>query len=356
MRIRLMVILPLFLCGAVQVVAQQISAPIKAAVYVSPPFVMKSGDGYAGFTWELWQQVAGELKLTYDVQEVSTVAQLLQLLREKHVDVAVANLTITASRFETMDFTQPYFDAGLRVMIDEDRHISMGHLMTDLWQGGHVRVYAWLVGIMVVGTVVLTLVDRRYHPEFPEAWREGLAESFYHVMSVATSGSTTHRNLFGAAGRLLGAIWLACGVAVVAYVTSSMTSVMTVSQMTHQINSFNDLRGKHVGVLAGSVGETFSRSAMLDVQGFGTMDQALDALLMRQISAIVNDAPVLEWYDTVHPDLPVTVVGPVFDTEKYGFALPQDSPLTRPISNAILKLQDRGMLDALRMRYFGTTR
>jgi ABC-type amino acid transport substrate-binding protein len=95
---------------------------------------------------------------------------------------------------------------------------------------------------------------------------------------------------------------------------------------------------------------------MLDVQAFGTMDQALDALLNGQVSAIVSDAPVLEWYDTARPDLPITVVGPVFDTQKYGFGLPQDSPLTRPISNAILRLQDKGTLDALRIRYFGTTR
>jgi ABC-type amino acid transport substrate-binding protein len=317
---------------------------------------MKSGDGYAGFTWELWQQVAGELKLTYDVQEVASVTQLLQLLRDKQIDVAVTNLTITAARFETIDFTQPYLDAGLRIMIDEDRHASMANLMTDLRQTGHLRIYAWLGVIILTGTIVLTMIDRQYHPEFPEAWREGLAESFYHVMSVATSGSTSHRNLFGAAGRLLGAIWLACGVAVVAYVTSSMTSVMTASQMAHQINGFSDLHGKHIGVLAGSVGETFCRAAMLDVQAFGTMDQALDALLKGQVSAVVNDAPVLEWYDTAHPELPITVVGPVFDTEKYGFGLPSDSPLTRRISNAVLRLQDTGALNTLRARYFGTTR
>jgi polar amino acid transport system substrate-binding protein len=349
-------VLLLLLCGPAPGAAQQAPAPITAAVYVSPPFVMKSGDGYAGFTWELWQQIAGDLKLTYKVQQVDTVAQLLQLLREKRVDVAVANLTITAARFETMDFTQPYFDAGLRVMIDEDRHSGMGTLMRDLRQSGHLRIYAWLGVIIVAGTIVLTLIDRRYHPEFPEAWREGLAESFYHVMSVATSGSTSHRNLFGAAGRMLGAIWLACGVAVVAYVTSSMTSVMTASQMAHQINSFSDLQGKHVGVLAGSVGETFCRTAMLDVQEFATTAQAIDALVKGQIAAFVDDAPVLEWYDNAHPELPITVVGPVFDTEKYGFGLPPDSPLTRPISNAILRLQDKGALDALRMTYFGTTR
>ena len=209
---------------------------------------------------------------------------------------------------------------------------------------------------MVFATIVLTLIDRRWHPEFPEKWGEGLAESFYHVMSVATSGSTSHRNLLGAAGRVLGAVWLACGVAVVAYVTSSITSVMTVSTIAHQINGFDDLRGKRVGALTGSTGEIYCREAMLDVQAFDTMEAAVDALLKSQIAAIVRDAPTLEWYDNAHPELPLTEVGPVFKTEKYGFAMQQNSPLTRPISEAILRLKDNGALDALRSKYFGTTR
>jgi polar amino acid transport system substrate-binding protein len=225
-----------------------------------------------------------------------------------------------------------------------------------LKQSGHLRIYAWIAVLIVVATIVLTLIDRRWHPEFPEKWREGFAESFYHVMSVATSGSTSHRNLLGWGGRILGALWLACGVAVVAYVTSSITSVMTVSTITHQINNFGDLGGKRVGVLAGSIGETYCRAAMLDIVSYDTMEEMVDALLKGRVAALVRDAPVLEWYDNAHPELPITEVGPVFEPEKYGFALPSGSVLTRPISEAILKLKDNGTLDTLRAKYFGTTR
>ncbi len=316
MRPGLIAVLVLLLCGTDPVASQPAPVAVKVAVYVAPPFVMQSADGYTGFSWELWQQAAAELKLTYDVQSVASISQLLQLLRDRQIDIAVADLSITGARFHTMDFTEPYIDAGLRIMIDEDRHTGMGSLMTELRLGGHLRIYGWIGVFIVLGTIALTLIDRRYHPEFPARWTDGLAEAFYHVMSVATSGSTSHRNLLGAIGRILGAIWLACGVAVVAYVTSSITSVMTVSKMAYQINDFNDLRGKHVGVLEASVGEAFSREAMLDVQSFATMEEAVDALLKREISAIVDDAPQLEWYDKAHPELPITVVGPVFKTRE----------------------------------------
>jgi ABC-type amino acid transport substrate-binding protein len=354
MRLGLVAALLLVLGGAMPAAAE--SAPVKVAVYVAPPFVMKSGNTYSGFAWELWRQVASDLDLKFDVREAATVGDLLRLVRDKQVDIAVANLSITADRFEQMDFSLPWFDGGLRIMIDEDRRGGLRTLIADLRQGGHLRIYAWIGVIMIVATIVLTLIDRRWHPEFPEGWGKGLAESFHHVMSVATSGSTSHRNLLGAAGTVLGALWLACGVAVVAYVTSSITSVMTASTIMHQINNVNDLRGKHVGALAGSVGESYCRQALLDVQPFDSLDQAVDALQSGQIAAIVSDAPMLEWFDTAHPELPVTEVGPVFKAEGYGFALPAGSPLTRPVSKMILRLKDGGMLDMLRAQYFGTTR
>jgi polar amino acid transport system substrate-binding protein len=347
-------VLLLVLSVALPATAQQ--TPITVAVVVAPPFVMRSGDAYTGFTWELWRQIANGLDLKFEVREAATVAELLQLVRDRQADVAVANLSITAERFQQMDFTQPWFDAGLRIMIDEDRHVGLGNLISGLRLSGHLRIYAWIGVLIVIGTIVLTLIDRRWHPEFPRTWGAGLAESFRHVMSVATAGSTPHRNLLGTFGTVLGAIWLACGVAVVAYVTASITSVMTASTIAHQINGFSDLGGKHVGVLTGSAGEVFCRGAMLDVQGFDTMEQTVDALLKGMIAAIVLDAPVLEWFDNAHPELPVTVVGPVFKTEKYGFALPTGSALTRQISGEILRLKDSGMLDTLRARYFGTTR
>jgi ABC-type amino acid transport substrate-binding protein len=330
-------------------------APIKVGVFVSPPFIMKEKDGYTGFTYDLWVRIANDLKLPFEVQEISSVTQLLDMVRNHQIDVAATSLSITAPRYATMDFSQPYFDSGLRIMIDEDRHASMGNLMTGLAQGGHLRIYAWLVGIMIVATIVLTLIDRRYHPEFPEKWSEGVAESFYHVMSVVTSGTTSHRNLLGTAGRFLGALWLACGVATVAYITSSITSVMTVATMNHQINGPADLGGKAIGVLPGTTGEAFGRDAQLNVQTFVTMEDAVDALLKGHIAAIVRDAPVLEWYDQTHPNLPLTEVGPLFKPEKYGFAMPQGSPLTRPISEELLRLKDHGEFEELRKKYFGQT-
>jgi ABC-type amino acid transport substrate-binding protein len=344
----------LLLCGAAPAAAEP--THVTVATYVAPPFVMTTATGYTGFTWELWKRIAQDLNLQVDVHGVDSVTELLEQVRDHRIDVAVANLSINAERFTHMDFSLPYFDSGQRIMIDEDRHGSARNLFEGLRADGHLRVYAWLIVLIVGLTILLTLLDRRRREDFPQEWHKGIAESFYHVMSIVTSGKTTHPNLFGTLGTVVAAVWLACGVGIVAYVTSSITSVMTAQAMTHEISGFQDLGRRHVGVLAGSVGEAYCRHAMVDVESFNSMEDAVDALLKASVSAVVLDAPMLEWYDNAHPELPITVVGPVFLAEQYGFALPTGSPLTRRISEEILRLKDNGTVDKLRARYFGTTR
>jgi polar amino acid transport system substrate-binding protein len=172
-------------------------------------------------------------------------------------------------------------------------------------------------------------------------------------MSVATSGRAARKNLFGWVGRIWQALWLVCGVAVLAYITSSVTSVMTTLALTNQINSLADLPGKTVGVFTGSVAEEFARESALRRRSFDHIDEAVSTLLDGRIAAIVGDAPVLEYYANSHPDTPVAVVGPIFEPDKYGFGLTLDSELTRPLTVEIIGAHEDGLVEQLREKYFG---
>src|SRR5690606_34846066 len=195
--------------------------------------------------------------------------------------------------------------------------------------------------IIVLATVLLTFFDRRFDTSFPPKWADGIAESFYTVMSVATSGKPPARkNLFGWVGRIWQGIWLVCGIAVLAYVTSSITSVMTTLSLSHQIENLDDLSGKTVGVMSGTVQEAFAKEEGLRIRSYSGIDDAVKGLLGDDVVAIIHDAPVLEYYAHTHPDQPVDVVGRLFEKGKYGFALPRQSPLTRPLTIAVLGALD----------------
>lgn len=329
---------------------------LKAAVYVDPPFVTRSAEGYGGFAIELWEKIASRNGWRVQYLEAHTLPELITMVSEGKADVGVTDLFITSKRLKQVDFSQPYFDSGLQVMIDTSRTTAgLADLIRGLAEWGHLRVFAIALGIMMAATIILTIVDRRLDPEFPREWSRGLAESFYHIMSTSAAGSSYHKRIIpGAIGYLLAGTFLACAVITIAYITSSMTSVMTINKIRGHIASIEDLAGKKVGTIVGSTGEGYCRSLGLNMQAFDDIHDAVQALLARQVDAIVYDSPILRYYDKEHPELPITEVGPVFDPRKYGFALPSNSPIRAMIDEELLKLSEDGYTTRLDQKYFAT--
>lgn len=346
------------LCAMASSRAQQAPPPtqpgLRVGVYVSPPFVMKQDGRYTGMAIELWEKIAAELGLRFSYEQVPTLRQLVDATASGNLDVAVTNLSITESRADRIDFTHPWYDAGLRIMVNKDQGTGFWDVIAGLRQSGHLQAYAWLALVIVLATILLTLFDRRFDRDFPRTWREGIAESFYTVMSVATSGRPPSRkNLFGWIGRIWQALWLVCGVAVLAYVTSSVTSVMTTLSLSNQISSLVDLRDKTVGVFTGSVAEEYAHENGFTERSYRDIDEAVTALLDKKVAAVIADAPVLEYYALGRADLPLSVIGPIFKPDKYGFGRPRGSNLSRPVTVAIIGTRESGELEELRTKYFG---
>ncbi|GHC61784.1 hypothetical protein GCM10010136_02550 [Limoniibacter endophyticus] len=329
---------------------------ITAGVYVSPPFVTKEGERYSGMAIELWEAAAKTLGRTTEYREYPSFEALISAIEAGEAEVGVSNLTITRDRAQRVSFSQPWYDAGLRLMIADKDTSGFWQVLGGLEAAGHLRAMLWMVIFILTATVLLALFYRRFDRSFPRKWHVGLAESFYEVMSVATSGKITRPNILGWLGRISGGLWMVCGVAVIAYVTSSVTSVMTALSLTHQINSIADLPGRSVGVLTGSVAETYSQELRLGVRDFPDTEQTVAALLDEEIDVIVGDAPVLEYYVHSNPQLPLSVVGPIFHPDKYGFAFRHDDPMVRQVTLQILAHQERGELGILRRKYFGSDR
>lgn len=327
---------------------------VEVGLYISPPFVMQKDDAYTGMAVDLWESFAESLDLATAYRVYPTVRELVAATGAGEIDVAVTNLTITRRRAETVDFTQPWYDAGLRIMVDDDRGTGIGDVWEGLRDAGFLRAYAWLAFIIIVSTLLVTLFDRRFDKGFPPRWRDGLAESFYTVMSVTTSGRPPSRkNLFGWLGRIWSAVWLVCGIAVFAYITSSVTSVMTSISLTNQIHSLEDLPGQTVAVNDGSVAEEFAEQEGLAAIAYPDIDASVAALNSGEVAAIIGDAPVLEYYAHTHPEEAVSVVGPIFEPDKYGFALPPDHDPIRALTLEVISAYESGRIEDLKADYFG---
>ena len=257
----------------------QAPKPVQVGVYVSEPFVNAEGNSYSGMAIDIWQNIAARLNIATRYVEFQNYGALMKAVSEGKVDAAVTNLTITESRAKIADFTYPWFDAGLRIMVHSQAGTGWDDLIGRLNRAGHLTTYLWILGIMLAATVLLTLFDRRFDESFPKRWREGLAESFHHVVSIATSGKTSRKNLFGWIGRVWQTFWMVFGIAIIAYVTSSITSVMTVAHIDNRISNLSDLQRKSVGVRTGSVAEQFLKSRSVATVEFDHLPEAVAALV-----------------------------------------------------------------------------
>ena len=82
------------------------------------PFEFKQGNTYTGFDVDLWAAIAKELKLQYKLQPMDFNG-IIPGLQTKNIDVALAGITIRDDRKKVIDFSDPYYESGLAILVGD---------------------------------------------------------------------------------------------------------------------------------------------------------------------------------------------------------------------------------------------
>lgn len=84
------------------------------------PFEYKGKDGkYTGFDIDLWAEIAKRIGVEYELKPMDFNG-LIPGLATGNLDAALAAIFIKSSREEKIDFSHPYFRAGLKVMVQSN--------------------------------------------------------------------------------------------------------------------------------------------------------------------------------------------------------------------------------------------
>ncbi|WP_028572909.1 glutamine ABC transporter substrate-binding protein GlnH [Desulfonatronum lacustre] len=84
----------------------------------------KTGE-YTGFDIDLWAAIAEELGVEYELQPMD-FAGIVPALQTGSIDAALAGITITSAREKVVDFSHPYYDSGLTLMVRSDNEEIKG--------------------------------------------------------------------------------------------------------------------------------------------------------------------------------------------------------------------------------------
>lgn len=340
------------LAGFVRAQEAPTSKPLRVAICGSEPFVSEEDGTFQGFSIDVWQQIAAKNSWGFAYKYYPSPDEGIKAIENGEADVLVGDVSIVSDLFDNVEFSQPYFRAGLQIMITEGRPYTLNRMLEDMDAWTHYSPFWIFMGAVVIFSVLVALFERKHNPDFPKKWADGLAEALYYVVSLSL-GKSGYKGFGGWFGRLVMIVWTVVGVFVVIIITSRVTAAMTTESLNSSIKGPQSLPGKTVGAVTGTRALTYLKHKGITFNEYPSFDVAVPKLIKGDVSALVGPAPILQAFDKDHPTLPITEIGAIFEHYNYGFAMPLGSPLRVPLNSALLDLQESGVLTEIGQRYFG---
>jgi ABC-type proline/glycine betaine transport system substrate-binding protein len=331
---------------------------LRVATMPFEPLVICQGRQYSGFTIELWKAIADELDRDYEFYGVNSLAKLLDDVERGVADLATAGIGITSQREMFLDFSHPFFESGLQIMVrgsqksvlsDVVSKISAAILSPQL-----MYVVGFLLFLLLVSAHIIWFSERRHNPQFPKGYLAGIWESFWWAAVTVTTVGYGDKTPRGSAGRAFALLWMFSGFFILAYFTASVTSTVTVQQLQGTISGPKDLYGKTVATVRKSTAADYLKKMGLPARRKDTVQEAIRELRAGEVEAVVYDAPVLQYYASHEGSGEVRMVGQIFWKQEYGIALQPKSPYREGVNQALLRVIEKGKYHLLYNEWFGS--
>ena len=334
------------------------SSEVRVAVFLAPPSVMEENGSLTGFSIDLWNAIAAQLKLKTSYQVEADVGALEEAMRSKRADLSLG-VFITSARDAVFDFSIPTMEAGLQIIVlsNGEKAYKESPLLDMLRLIFSQTTLKWLgMGLLLV-LIPAHLVwwfERRKKDGIVTSgnYFPGIFQAIYWALSTLTTQAEAMPRQW--VGRMLSIFWMFVGVVFVAFYTAQLTTALTVEQIRGGIEGPEDLPGKAVATLAGSNAAKYLREHHSRVQELSTVDRMFEVLLNKKVDAVVSAAPLLLYFAAHDGKGRVKVVGPEFNSAPVAIMFQVDSPLRRKVDGGLATLRDNGTYQQLFDKWFGS--
>ncbi|XP_077238262.1 glutamate receptor 2.7-like [Tasmannia lanceolata] len=314
-----------------------------------------------GFSKEVFDAVLKELPYGlphYFVPFNGSYDNLIFQIYLQKFDAVMGDTTIRANRSFYADFTLPYSESGVTMIvpIKDDRKnknawVFLKPLTKDLWlSSGAAAIFT--------GFVVWVL-EHRINEEFrgPPDHQIGVMLWF----SFSTLVFAHKEKLVSNLSRFVVIIWVFVELILMSSYTASLTSMLTVLQLQPTITDVKELikNGHYVGYQRDSFVHGLLKKMNFEeskLRGYNTAEEYAEALSKGSwnggVSAIFDEIPYIKLFLNKYCG-EYTMVGPTYKTDGWGFVFPRGSPLVLDISRAILNVTEGDQMKAIERKWFG---
>lgn len=327
--------------------------PLIIGTKESAPFAMKGENGeWQGLSFDLWQQIALEMGVHYEVREMA-LDELFAALQRGEIDIAAAALSVTAEREEIVDFSHPYYITGLGIAVAQTSTGWM-KIVLGLFSPAFLRVVGGLVLLLMLVGLLIWLFERRKNPEqFGGRPVDGIFSGFWWSAVTMTTVGYGDKAPRSAGGKVLAIVWMFAAIIMISGITAALTTSLTVGQLQTAISGPDDLWSARVGTLAGTTAADLMQQRAREHQTFPTLQAGFRALASHEIDAFVHDAPILQHAVKSQKLGRIRVLPKTFERQYYGFALQLYSPYRQDLNRALLTAIDSDLWESQLDRYLG---
>ncbi len=343
------------LCPATSFSQNESAAPrvLQVGVIAASPLYMKTADGHwEGFSVELWQAVAKYLNLPFEFREFSSLENLIGALEKQEID-AFPSLPVVERLEPIMDFSQSYLKSGLSIAVPaEGYEYRWLRVFEGIFSKHIFKAMGLLVFLSMVAGIFVWLFERRKNDEmFGDGTAGGIGHGIWWAIVTMTTVGYGDKAPKTAGGRIVALIWMLFSIIFVASFTANITASLTINELRGKVHGLNDLYNTKVGSVSQSEGFDFLTKQGIAVIPFEEIQDGLAAVAGRKIDAFVLNEQVLKYQAKIDFPGRVQVLPGIYDEYFVSIALPQNSPLRKPINKALLKLMKTKNWIELRNRY-----
>ncbi|XP_010692989.3 glutamate receptor 2.2 [Beta vulgaris subsp. vulgaris] len=259
----------------------------------------------------------------------------------QNFDIVVGDITITANRSKYVDFTLPYTESGVTMVVpirNERRNawVFLKPLTWDLW-------VASLSAFIIIAFSIWVL-EHRVNNEFRGPPSQQAGTSLFYSFSMLVFAQ--RENVLSNLSRFVVVIWVFVVFVLTQSYTASLTSMLTVQRLKPSITDVHELiiKEAYVGFQEGSfvqgllIQKGFHESRLVS---YNTSEN-LDDLLSKGnsnggIAAVFDEIPYMKLFLAKYSTKYI-MVQPLYKAEGFGFAFPKGSSLAPDVSREILDL------------------
>nr|XP_043612338.1 glutamate receptor 3.1-like [Erigeron canadensis] len=291
-------------------------------------------------------QLPYEFIMFGDGQENPSYSELVNQVASNMIDAAVGDITILTNRTKTVDFTEPYMESALVVVV----HVHKPHSSSWAYlQAFSLPLWGVFVLLFFFFGAVVWILEHRYNDEFRGTPKKQIGTVLWFTYS--TMFYVHRENTVSTLGRVVVVIWLFIVYFVNSSYTASLTSILTVQKLQTPINGIESLitQNELIGYPKGSfIGDYLAKELEIPksrLVALGSPEEYAEKILAGTVAAIVDERPYVDLFLSQYCSF--QIVGHEFEKSGLGFAFPKDSLLAVDISTAILKLAENGELQKI---------